>query len=212
MSVSPNAPGTYENISYDDLITYVVFQLTSRDESSRSTIFEDIVAEAFRLFPRRFSLRGYPQWPDSAVVNKSWLRCRTDKKLISGSVKDGFKLTPSGLKVADSVSRKLNQKPDPDFGGGLRSELRTQAGRLIRSLENSRQYREYKENGDVDSYTDYDLSELLLALPDSPSSRLRTNLAHFRDTAELYQRVDVIEFLDRLESRFALRLGTKAKK
>ena len=212
MAQSEFAAGTYEKISYDDLITFVVFQLTSKNRGSHQTTFEDIVAEAFRLFPKRFSLRKYPQWPDAAVVNKSWLRCRTDKKLITGSVKDGFKLTSSGLKVADSVSDRLSQPHDPNSGNGLRAELRTQAGRLLRSLENSRQFRDYVNTESVEALTDYDLTEMLIALPDSSPSRLRTNLAHFKDAAQLYERTDVLGFLNEVESRFAKRLGLKVKK
>ena len=70
----PASISGYEHISYDDLVTYVVYRLTAGNGSQ--TTFEDIVAEAYRLFPRRFRLRGYPEWPDSAVVNKSWLRSR----------------------------------------------------------------------------------------------------------------------------------------
>lgn len=84
----------YERISYDDLITYAVYSLT---RSGREATFENIVAESFTLFPVRFSLRGYPQWPESAAVNKSWLRCRTDKGYLVGSVKEGLKLTPKNF-------------------------------------------------------------------------------------------------------------------
>ena len=97
----------YEHISYDDLITYVVYRLTVGSGPDSRTVFEDMVAEAFRLFPKRFSLRGYPEWPDSAVVNRSWLRSRTDKKYIVGSVKDGFRLTQRGLAVAERVEKQL---------------------------------------------------------------------------------------------------------
>ena len=42
MAQSEFAPGTYEKISYDDLITYVVFQLTSKKKGSHQTTFEKI--------------------------------------------------------------------------------------------------------------------------------------------------------------------------
>jgi hypothetical protein len=84
----------YSDISLDELVTYSIFVLL--EEKTEAT-FENIVAKCFEFFPEKFSLIGYPQWPDSTRVNKSWLRCRTDFKYIKGSVKNGFTLTSKGL-------------------------------------------------------------------------------------------------------------------
>ncbi len=204
MALARPAPTSgYEHISYDDLVTYVVYRLTAGNGSQ--TTFEDIVAEAYRLFPRRFSLRGYPEWPDSAVVNKSWLRSRTDKKYIVGSVKDGFRLTQRGLGVAERVERQLGQAPAKG-GRSLKSELRTRSGRLLRSIERSQPFLDFKKTNRVDAMTEADLADVLLALPDTPSSRLLGNLEQFRDAARLYDRSDVQEFLDVMQNRFSARL------
>lgn len=195
----------YEQISYDDLVTYVVYRLTAGNGPNAQTTFEDIVAEAFKLFPKRFSLRGYPQWPDSAVVNKSWLRSRTDKKYIVGSVKDGFRLTQRGLEVAERTGRQLKRAP---VKGSriIKSELRTRSGRLLRSVERTQSYQEFMKAGNVTNMTEYDLADVLLALPDTPPSRLTGNLEQFRDAARLYDRQDVQNFLNALESQFSDRL------
>ncbi len=194
----------YEHISYDDLVTYAVYRLTAGNGSQ--TTFEDIVAEAFKLFPKRFSLRGYPEWPDSAVVNKSWLRSRTDKKYIVGSVKDGFRLTQRGLDVAERVERQLGQS-SPEGGRSLKSELRTRSGRLLRSMERSQSFLDFRKSGRLDNMTEDDLADVLLAMPDTPSSRLVGNLEQFRDAAILYDRSDMQEFLDAIQGRFSARLG-----
>ena len=197
----------YEHISYDDLVTYVVFRLTAGNGPNAQTTFEDIVAEAFKLFPKRFSLRGYPQWPDSAVVNKSWLRSRTDKKYMVGSVKDGFRLTQRGLEVAERIEQQLKQAP---IKGSriIKSELRTRSGRLLRSVERSQPYQAFMKAGNVSNMTEYDLADVLLALPDTPPSRLTSNLEQFRDAARLYDRQDIQNFLSALEDQFSDRLKT----
>ena len=197
---------SYELISYDDLVTYVVYRLTAENGPSAQTTFEDIVAEAFKLFPKRFSLRGYEEWPDSAVVNKSWLRSRTDKKYIVGSVKDGFKLTQRGLEVAERVERQLGEEPT-EGSQGVKSELRTRSGRLLRSIERSHQFQKFRNTGNLDTMTEYDLADVLLAMPDAPSNRLVTNLEQFKDAARLYEHHDIEEFLSALEERFSTRLG-----
>ena len=196
---------SYECISYDDLITYVVYRLTAADGPNSQTVFEDMVAEAFRLFPKRFSLRGYPEWPDSAAVNKSWLRSRTDKKYLVGSVKDGFRLTQRGLEVAERVEKQLAQPP-AQGGKRLSAELRTRSGRLLHSIEHSAPFINFRDSGTLEDMTEHDLEDVLLALPDAPSSRLASNLAQFMDAAQLYDRSDVAEFLDALGQRFSSRL------
>ena len=207
VAVEETTSAPYEHISYDDLVTYVVYRLTAGNGPNAQTTFEDIVAEAFKLFPKRFSLRGYPQWPDSAVVNKSWLRSRTDKKCIVGSVKDGFRLTQRGLEVAERIEKQLKQTP---IKGSriIKSELRTRSGRLLRSLERSHPYQGFMQNGTLGDMTEYDLADVLLTLPDTPPSRLTSNLEQFRDAARLYDRQDVQDFLNALEDQFSDRLKT----
>ena len=193
----------YEHISYDDLVTYAVYRLTAGNGSQ--TTFEDIVAEAFRLFPKRFSLRGYPDWPDSAVVNKSWLRSRTDKKYIVGSVKDGFRLTQRGLEVAERVEQRLARRPVRG-SSRIKSELRTRSGRLLRSIEESPSFRQFLSTGNLDNMTEDDLADVLLAVPDTPGRVLTSNLEQFKDAARLYERLDVQSFLDAAEAQFSVRL------
>ena len=196
---------SYEKISYDDLVTYVVYLLTAGNGTH--TTFEDIVAKAFKLFPKRFSLRGYPQWPDSAVVNKSWLRSRTDKKYIVGSVKDGFRLTQRGLKVARHVEDKLQEEPAKG-SHKLESELRTKSGRLLRSLERSALFVRYKRTGNLNHMEESDLFDVLLTMPDASPRRLSSNLEQFKDAATLYDHQDIHTFLAALEHKFSHKIST----
>ena len=57
----------YDRIALNDLVTYAVYFLS---QSGGEINAEDIVATCFKLFPERFQLRGYSEWPDSTVVNK----------------------------------------------------------------------------------------------------------------------------------------------
>ena len=197
---------SYETISYDDLVTYVVYLLTAGNGAR--TTFEYIVAKAFEMFPKRFSLRGYPHWPDSAVVNKSWLRSRTDKKYIVGSVKDGFRLTQRGLKVARLVEDKLQEEPAKG-SRKLESELRTKSGRLLRSIERSPLFIRFRKTGKLNHVEESDLFDVLLAMPDAAPRRLSSNLEQFRDAASLYENRNIREFLDGLESKFSHKFATR---
>lgn len=96
-------PGIYIKIALNDLIVYAIQFL--HDQGSETTP-EDVISACFHLFPKRFSLRKYPHWPDSAVVSRRWSDCRS-KKYIVGTSALGFKLTPKGSKYAAKVAKKL---------------------------------------------------------------------------------------------------------
>lgn len=57
-------------MNIDKLVVYSIYLLSVE---KKEATFENIVAKCFQLFPEKFSLVGYPQWPDSARINKSWL-------------------------------------------------------------------------------------------------------------------------------------------
>lgn len=100
------AANQYLQLSQDHLVTLSLWYLL---EDRREPSFENLVAEAFSTFPERFQLEGYPEWPNANVIAKSWVRCRTDKKWISGATSAGFALTPMGEQVANRTLTELDQ-------------------------------------------------------------------------------------------------------
>lgn len=133
----------YSKVGLNDLVTYAVYYLS---ESRSEITAEDIVAACFLMFPKRFSLRGYADWPDSTVVNKRWVDCR-DKRLISGNTANGFKLTPNGLELAEKTNKVLKGER-PAFSTRstkrVRTEMRTRAGRFVKAIEESDAYKGFQ--------------------------------------------------------------------
>lgn len=93
----------YKKIALNDLVVYSIHHF-QHDGVEITT--EDIISGCFLLFPRRFSMRNYPHWPDSAVVSRRWNECRV-KGYIAGSAAEGFKVTARGVKFAERVAKKL---------------------------------------------------------------------------------------------------------
>lgn len=194
-------PNTYRRIGYDELVTYAISNIA---EGSEEITFERIVAECYQLFPERFALRGYPHWPDSAVVNKSWLRCRTDKNYIVGSVREGFRLTAQGMDVAQRVKAQLEgRRPMPGRAKPIMTEARTRQGRLVRSLEGSSIVNRYKTTGTIEHMTDYDFCDVLMCTIETGPQVLRASLRQFQDAARSYGRTDLVQFLEMCEHGFA---------
>ncbi len=192
----------YIRIALNDLVTYAVYYLA---QSKVEIAAEDIVAACFLLFPKRFALRGYDQWPDSTVVNKRWVDCRK-KGLVSGSTALGFSLTPKGLQLAERVERTLKgQRPLIQRPGAskVRAEKRTRAGRFVRSLEESEAYKLFQQDGERAIISEFDFRSMLLCTMDSSPATLSNNLEEFKQHANLYERKDLIHFLDYCAETFA---------
>tara|TARA_Y100001960_G_C14695981_1_gene839048 strand:+ start:152 stop:853 length:702 start_codon:yes stop_codon:yes gene_type:complete len=194
--LTPLPEEKYNGVGMNQLVTYAVYTL---EKEKTEVTTEDIVVACFRLFPKKFSLRGYPEWPDSAVVNKRWVDCRS-KKLISGSTASGFKLTTKGLKNAEETERLLtngaitNQK--------IKAETRTRAGKFMRSLENSDAYLTYKDKGSIAEISELGFRNMLLGTMETPAENLNSNFEQMIEYATFCERNDLLEFLSVCKAHF----------
>lgn len=183
----------YKNISLDELVTYCVFIL---HEEKKEVTFENLVAKCFSLFPDKFSLVGYPQWPDSARVNKSWLRCRTDFKYIRGNVKTGFTLTSKGLYIAEKVVGNINASHNEVFALKKRkAKERTKEEQFIRDLEGTEAFKTFTVKGQDSIIGDFEFCDMLYCTLESSPEALKSNLDILKGYAQVLDRKDILDFL-----------------
>src|SRR5437667_303787 len=204
-------PELYGEISLNELVMYAVYVIAETDNEINA---EEIVAACYLLFPSRFHLRGYPQWPDSTVVNKRWLDCR-DRGYITGSTAHGFSITPKGLEVAERTASVLSGKRrhfSRRTPSKLTAEARTRAGRFIRSLEASDAYKQFQREGESANTSEFDFRSMLLCTMESSAATLNSNLEQFKQYASLYERQDFVDFLDFCRRKFASVLSEKGPK
>jgi hypothetical protein len=96
-------PDVYTKITLNDLVVYSIHYLHNKNAEVTS---EDVISACFMLFPKRFSLRKHPHWPDSAMVSRHWGVCRS-KGYIAAGTDPGFKLTAKGIRLAEKVAKVL---------------------------------------------------------------------------------------------------------
>lgn len=197
-------PSQYLHVSQDHLVVVSLWLLL---QDGKQPSFENLVAEAFLSFPNRFQLEGYQEWPNAHVVGKSWVRCRTDKKWITGSASDGFALTPLGENVATKTLKELGAKPavDTERRRGSRQSI---ASRVVLRVENSSAFGDFKNSG-IDSVSEFDFCDLLYCTLGSTPEVLERNLSVVRQEVDSYGRSDLVKFLDALKQRFSNRLTGK---
>ena len=205
-------PSLYLGVSQDELL---IAALSSMARDGEKVTFEALVVRCFKMFPKKFELEGYPEWPNASIVNKAWLRCRTDKKLISGSVAEGLRLTPKGIMVAEKVLQRLKaptQPIDPNSTTTKKGSKQTPAGRVVRHIESSKAYRLYTQSKSLEQVSEHDMYELLYGMYESDAETLRTNLAVIKGHVEQFGRQDLRAFLDLIERHFAKRLHGRTRR
>ncbi len=190
-SKSPFPEEVYESIDLDSLVTYAVW---STEQKGEACTFERLVEECFTLFPKKFSLFGYPHWPDSARVNKSWLRCRTDKGLIKGTVKTGFRLTPLGEKsVLLTVKALEGAVTLPKRKPTQRSRSIGEA--MLARVHNHHLFRRYLQDGDDFTVSRDELRHLLMTTGMARNDVVLANLEKLTAAAEKADDQRVLDFI-----------------
>jgi hypothetical protein len=191
----------YSNLSLDELVTYSVSTLSNE---GKEATFENIVARSYELFPEKFSLVGYPQWPDSSRINKSWLRCRTDFKYIQGTVKTGFSLTSKGLEIVEKVQKRLKRPvSEKNIIIKKRARARTKEEQFTNEIERSNVFKRYLQNGESVEISHFEFCDVLYCTLESSPKTLADHLEKLKHYAHSYNRNDLTKFLLFLEHKFS---------
>jgi hypothetical protein len=103
----PNTPtfksDIYKPIASNQLVVYSIYSLYNDGDEITS---EDIISACFTLFPQKFSLNKYPQWPDSALIGRRLNDCRGNG-WITVKIDTGYKLTAKGSRLAEKTAKSL---------------------------------------------------------------------------------------------------------
>ena len=178
------------NIDNDRLILYVVNLL---EEMKLEPTFDKVSATAFKLFPSRFSLIGFEEYPDSKRVHDCLFHCTyKPKNWISGNAQSGYRITDKGkyflreakkiLKGEINLSKKYSIKPK-------RKELT-----FINLLKKTTAFKKYSENH-KDEITKNDLTEALRVYKDSPEL-IKKHLDKYYEYANAINDPEILDFLE----------------
>jgi len=210
-------PEYYSKVTLNDLVVYSVYYLHKQGSEITS---EDIISACFVLFPKRFSMRKYPQYPDSGIVSRRWSDCKS-KGHLRGSASKGFKLTAKGSRRAQKVEKSLGkpmkpvrvkkakvEKPAVPKKEAIHPELKAQAKKYIRSIQASDAYKYFQKEM---LPNEFDFRSLLLCTMESPPETLTRNLEQFKEYATMLERKDLLTFLSYCEDKFSHLLMPKKK-
>jgi len=188
----------YEDVDLDHLVMHAIGQL---EEIGAELSLENVVVASFKLFPQKFSLLGFPDYPDAnRVVKRLWdfTSKKSKKSWLGGKVRQGFVITESGrahVKEAEDILRGQFQKEKKAPSQTRRQEL------LLKEVTLSQAYLKYV-NKQNDLISEGDFCYLLQGTLDSDRAMLKENLSRLRKYASELKRGDLLEFFDWLKQHF----------
>ena len=163
-------------------------------EEKESCTFERMVAECFSQFPKVFSFKRYPKWPDSLKFDRP-LRIMREKGLVVGSVRDYFSLTKFGeikaintLKELESMTPRRKQKTKILEG-------RSSEDKLIAYLKSSSPFTKYLKKKDDFFISESEFRSLLRCTLETPVRVVKQNMEYYKKLAKIYNEKQLGEFL-----------------
>jgi hypothetical protein len=106
---------------------------------------------------------------------------------------------------------KQEAKPVVEKIPAVSKEEKVKAGKVIKQVERSDAYRQYKKLGRKAKISEFDFRDMLFATMESSAETLKRNVNLFKRYADIHSRADLIAFLDFTEGSFAPLLRSQAK-
>lgn len=199
----------YDRVDLNRLTVFTISLLNSLDIP---TSLENIAVANFRMFPRRFGLVGFPEYPDVNRVNRALLQLRPKyRNWAMGNAKLGWQLTVAGEEEAKALTARLGDnsraglnvspseiKAEPSGSNKRTVHAEDVANRVRASTLFAKARAGWK---DVDTLEVYDVLE---AYTHTPADALRHRLKRMRNAVQSVGDKEVMAFLDELAQRFQL--------
>ena len=185
----------YSEIGMNELIVYTTFKLSEE----KSTITrEELVLGAFKLFPKKFSLKGHNDWPDSAVIDKRWLDCR-HKEYLSGTNTEGLSILPKGIELVQLTEKKLKISSNQNK---YKKDNRTRSGKISTIMQNSDGYKKFLKNNNIDEINEFDLREILHCTMDSTQEILSQSYVELSQHLKASNENEILFFLENIKKKY----------
>lgn len=192
----------YASLDLNRLVSFTIHWLL---EHRIPMTFENIVVAAFRMFPDKFALEGYPDYPDAARTNRALLQLRPKyRNWARGNVQKGFVLTESGLAEVQRVKDILNGQDVQKVDTKRRQGIKPRTMDLTRDLSiitDSNLFAKWKENRIAEGSV-LELLDMLQAFAYTPPKALKERIDSLQNTALQVGRVDIVEFFKDVRKNF----------
>lgn len=180
----------YLSMNKDRLVLFTVGFLESK---GIEPTFDKTVATAFRLFPKKFSLIGFPEYPDGRTIYYCvYNHCTLNNKWLFGNVQSAFKVTEKGKYFLDETKKMLDGKIKSSRTH--RTVPKRKEVTFINALKETNAFREYMDDKER-KIPKFEIFEALKAPIDSKELAL-AHLGKYSEYANRIRDSDVLKFLE----------------
>lgn len=198
-------PAQYGKIDLNRLTVYTVSCL---EKLGIAPTIENIAVANYRMFPTRFAMVGFPEFPDLSRVNRALLQLRPKyRNWATGNTRSGWALTSPGAMEARSVARKLGVAGERNIAVQDEAESHGASKRTIDSQAIRARIRStaafVKARNDWSSVTGLDILDLLEVYAHTPPKVMRQKLEENKTFARDSKDAELEQFLVDIGKRFS---------
>lgn len=211
LKLKPFDTKEYEGLPLTSLAAFCIFWL---DEWDIPTSLENIAVMGLKLFPAKFAMVGWPEFPDLNRINRAVLNMRPKYRNLATSASDkGVFLSEAGFREARSLIKKLGLPHIQGKALVLRGAPLVQAERglgkprsvhpedAIEAVRKSELFALHRE-GKFEESEAIDLIGMLGVYDHTPPSEKRRKLKDLIKCAKEIEDKDVADFLLAAQERF----------
>ncbi len=182
----------YSALSKDELILFTVKFLEDKNIEPTQ---DKIAAAAYKLFPKKFALIGFPEYPDSLTVYYSVYHHNTkSKEWLIGNPKSGYKVTDKGKEIIGLIEKKLKESSAPK-NGPTKSVPARKEGYFIKEFKNSKVFQKIIK-GKSDTILSSDIKNSLGLSSETDLTTTRKVLARYLEYAKRIRDEEAISALN----------------
>ena len=204
---TPFLEDIYSNVPLWEL---VVFSLYSLQQQNVEANFENIVVESYELFPKKFSLQSYPEYPDTNRVRRelqriegSTFQTKGFDQLLEGNLKTTYKFTDKGLEWLAKIQNTLQTgSVDKKKIDKKLKDTRGKYGRVLNEIEKHPAYKKFLIVGEDLEVSETLLRDILFATMETSNDKLRDSMKTLIGYSEALNREDIKKFLMYLCKKF----------
>ena len=185
----------YSSVGLDQLLIYVMDKM----EKNNIRLSEpNISLAAWVMFPDKFSIFGWPEYPCSKRTNLSCLHMKyKNKRWITGT-SNQYLITEKGRKIVEETTEFLESDTQKKQKRKSYSKTRRQ-DKLVSQIKKTTAYVKYTKGKEI---SQFDLYEMLQCTLDSSGDVLKENYDALCIYAAEAECEEVIEFLTVIKNNF----------
>ena len=171
-SLQQRTSNSYSSIGLDHLIVFTVDKLSAMNVDLS---FENITAAAYKMFPGKFSMSGYPEYPDGKRVHDAIFHCTyKTKRWILGKKKHGYLLSEKGRIAVQETEKMLDGEVTTSRKGQTRSQTRTKEALFV-EIRATAAFKKFSA-GVIDTISDAEFCYMLQGTLDTSCEALNRNM------------------------------------